>query len=1787
MTSYPKSTVTRFIRIAICSVLVLIIFPVLSFAGLVPDTGQTSCYDNRQQIACPAPGADFHGQDATYTISPPSFTKLDAAGLDLPDSATSWAMIRDEVTGLIWEVKTTNHDIHDTSALYTWQDAQDDFIDQLNTDVFGGISDWRLPTVKELAGLVDSELQGPAIDLFYFPNTYPGQYWTITPGSVNTHYAWVVDFDEGVYDDDQAKTTTKRVLAVSGATTPDSFTDNHDGTVTDNGTGLVWQKATYGPLNWKEALAYCETLTLDAQDDWRLPTVKELQSLVDYSQNDPAVDSSVFPGTESDFYWHSTTRTADADEVMVTSFDDGRIAPDLKVHDYYVRAVRGGPVALPITGLSPTSGPTTGWTKVTITGLGFGNSPGTGTVTFGGVAASSYTTWTDTKIVCPTPVHAAGAVDVVVTENGGNSGTLVSGFTYLYKIAAEAGEGGLISPSGTIMVQAGQDKTFYVYPNHGYQIDDVLVDSGSVGAVSSYTFDDVSADHTIEVSFAPDDVTHTITASAGSGGRISPSGETTVVEGNDQPYTITPVSGYHIVEVVVDGVSKGVISSYLFKNVTVDHTISAVFALDDTHTITASAGTDGTISPSGTVVVTAHANKYFTITPGHGYAIRMVLVDGVSVGAVSSYLFRDITADHTISASFVATPYTITSSAGTGGSISPSGPVAMAAGGSKSFAITPYTGYGIDDVLVDGRSVGPVSTYTFTNVHDDHTITASFSVLTYIISPWAGAGGTISPFGHIVVTHGGSQTFTITPDDGYHVANVFVGGLDWIGAVDSYTFTKVTDDKMIVAVFTSAAKGPSTITCELSTDTVTVGEPFTISGLIDPAPDGAFVDVTLVAPNSDEIHLTTVANYQGEFSLGSGCGNLTQAGTWTVRASWNGDYQMNGASSADQSLTVEPAQSRVTLSTSSQAFKLTDGVHISGKFTPQPDCGEDLSGIPLTLTLTGPDASGAPTSLDIPAVTDDVWGHFLHTVDPGVLELGEWTVQASFAGDDGRGPAVSEEISLRVVETAGYAIIVQGASYSGEGLDSHSKTARFVYGQLKERGLTDDDIFYFNYDDGQEGVDAVPSRAAIQEALVDWAPAMMNAIPANLYIVMVDHGLEELFMIHPENITSADLAEWLDDLQGQLFGAAVNQEILVMLGFCHAGSFIDDISVADSHRVVIASAAPDEVSYKGPLDEDGVREGEFFISEFFKKAVFGHSVAQCFNEATELTEIFTSRGDGVDGGAPYFDQALQHPLLAEGGDATGWNLVPDDAFSWELTIGVAGLTGNDPGDVMVTSSNETVFLDQDQNTANLWAGVSDNTRLRTIWCEVKPPGYSPMTLGDSGQAEMILDRTPSTDYDPNADRYLWHGRPGFDDPGTYQVFYFAKDDLTGNVSPLVESRVYKALAGNLPPGAFGLTSPPDGQQVLTTVVLKWEDSVDPDGDDLTYTVLLSKDDPGFTNPILVENLKYSTVLVGPAQGLEDLSQYYWKVLAIDEYGAVTESSETWWFFTNNTNPLVGWLTGKIYDQSTGQAVNLATVYVGNNSVTTAANGLYLLATAPGGYNYTVTASGYEQADGSVSVADGAVMEMNVALTPGCSQPLPPESIDYPGSVGETGFTVAWTAIIDADEHVLERAMDDGFTSPTEVYRGASASFNQDTLDPGTYYYRVKAENSCGESGWKAGGALVVTCLAAGAPDFLNIPESDDDGVFPISWGTAAEADGYTLERSLDPGFDGAVEVYSGADTSCDETGLPLGSYYYRVRGENSCAPGDWVISGPVLVGTAQMRRLPVSLLMLLIMDDEE
>jgi hypothetical protein len=399
-----------------------------------------------------------------------------------------------------------------------------------------------------------------------------------------------------------------------------------------------------------------------------------------------------------------------------------------------------------------------------------------------------------------------------VTVNGVNQGA-ISSYTFsnvtanhtisaafsvrTYTITASAGTGGSISPSGSVSVNHGSSQTFSITAGTGYQISSVTVNGVNQGAISSYTFSNVTAAHTISASFTAN--TYTITASAGTGGTITPSGSVSVAQGGSQTFSIAAGTGYQVSSVTVDGVPQGAISSYTFSNVTANHTISASFSVK-TYTITASAGTGGTISPGGSVSVNHGANQSFTITANAGYQIASVMVDGVSQGAISSYTFSNVTAGHTISATFSAVTYTITASAGTGGSISPSGAVSVNHGANSTFTITANTGYTIASVTVDGTPVGAVSSYTFSNVTAVHTISASFTVTTYTISASAGTGGSISPSGSVSVNHGANKTFAVTPNTGYGVSNVLVDGVA-VGAVSSYTFSNVTANHTISAIF--------------------------------------------------------------------------------------------------------------------------------------------------------------------------------------------------------------------------------------------------------------------------------------------------------------------------------------------------------------------------------------------------------------------------------------------------------------------------------------------------------------------------------------------------------------------------------------------------------------------------------------------------------------------------------------------------------------------------------------------------------------------------------------------------------------------------------------------------------------------------------------------------------------------------------------------------------------------------------------------------------------------------
>lgn len=395
--------------------------------------------------------------------------------------------------------------------------------------------------------------------------------------------------------------------------------------------------------------------------------------------------------------------------------------------------------------------------------------------------------------------NPVGAVSTFIFSNINSNHTISATFAIrTYTITGSAGSGGTISPTGAVSLNYGSSRTFNILADIGFSVSDVRIDNVSIGAVSIYTFSNVTANHTISVTFAP--TIYRITSSAGTGGSINPQGAVSVTYGTSRSFSITPGIGFNISDVFVDNISMGAVSTYNFSNVTANHTISATFT-PITFTITSSGGTGGSINPPGTVSVNYGTDHTYSITPAVGYSISDVRVDNISVGLVSSYTFNSITGNHTISATFGLLTYTLAGNAGAEGIITPAGNTVVNYGAGQAYSITPNTGYSILDVLVDNISVGAVSSYTFSNVVSDHTISASFSRITFRLTCTSGAGGTLTPPGITTINYGSSQTYSITADYGYEISDVRVDNAS-VGAFSSYTFSNITSNHTISAAFT-------------------------------------------------------------------------------------------------------------------------------------------------------------------------------------------------------------------------------------------------------------------------------------------------------------------------------------------------------------------------------------------------------------------------------------------------------------------------------------------------------------------------------------------------------------------------------------------------------------------------------------------------------------------------------------------------------------------------------------------------------------------------------------------------------------------------------------------------------------------------------------------------------------------------------------------------------------------------------------------------------------------------
>jgi len=243
-----------------------------------------------------------------------------------------------------------------SAASYTWDQST-----TLSTS-FAGKSDWRLPSLTELVSLADLTRTAPAIDPEVFPNTPAENFWSATGYTNTSHSAWYVNFSTGTLNA-TSTTSVNRVRLVRSdqpespllnTARPDSdYVDHGDGTVTHIPTGLVWQSCAKGqtPLS-SSCNGTANTFTFDqanalsdtfaGQSDWRLPTIAELQTLVDYTKEQPALNATRFPATPLLNFWSATASVSSSSDALAVHFSYGGTVLVSKTSAYPIRMVRTG-----------------------------------------------------------------------------------------------------------------------------------------------------------------------------------------------------------------------------------------------------------------------------------------------------------------------------------------------------------------------------------------------------------------------------------------------------------------------------------------------------------------------------------------------------------------------------------------------------------------------------------------------------------------------------------------------------------------------------------------------------------------------------------------------------------------------------------------------------------------------------------------------------------------------------------------------------------------------------------------------------------------------------------------------------------------------------------------------------------------------------------------------------------------------------------------------------------------------------------------------------------------------------------------------------------------------------------------------------------------------------------------------------------------------------------------------------------------------------------------------------
>lgn len=400
--------------ILVCCIFILLLpAPLLAATLQLPQTGQTVCYSATGGVVnCARTGQD--GEFQMGVVWPPRFT----VG---PDGT-----VTDNLTGLIWlqdancfDPQTLPNALRDISTVANGVCGLTD----------GSIpGDWRLPTVNELESLLHADQVSSAawLNLQGFINVQDRLYWSSTSDAASFGAGWLVGMENGYVSSqnitashyfwpvrDTVPNPPAPVWQTDGSgTSPGEawpsprFTDNPDGTVTDNLTGLIWLKnadCLSSTRTWQDALnsanllsnGHCGLSDGSSPNDWRLPNRKELLSLIDRSNNAPALHAShPFTNVRNAAYWSATTLTKTPHFAWNVNLQSGEMAAADKSQGFRVWPVRDGNVR---------------WLRVAVSG--------NGTVTTGPPSLDGSSTCTGPATVCNFAFPKGTIVTLTATPN--------------------------------------------------------------------------------------------------------------------------------------------------------------------------------------------------------------------------------------------------------------------------------------------------------------------------------------------------------------------------------------------------------------------------------------------------------------------------------------------------------------------------------------------------------------------------------------------------------------------------------------------------------------------------------------------------------------------------------------------------------------------------------------------------------------------------------------------------------------------------------------------------------------------------------------------------------------------------------------------------------------------------------------------------------------------------------------------------------------------------------------------------------------------------------------------------------------------------------------------------------------------------------------------------------------------------------------------------------------------------------------------------------------------------